>query len=876
MKRKILIQFYVSLLLCNTIHIWAAPLRLTVQPKGTNQVELTLEPVLPNLPYEVMARTNGPTGHWIKFAGCIGSSNGIVSVLTDLGAVPGLTLGTLPNWTFVAGRWDAVAGDELPWLYKELAMRVDPFSYVQPYGSLLGDGWNNLEKLSNDLDPTLPAPPPSPRLNVSLHGGGTNSHYGNMVLTWESPSVPTLDYFVIERANRTLRLPTNNIRPMPSGPSRLPGMSRTNLSPDRRANSPRNFRNFGGRSDPFEIGPFVEIAHIAARTNGGNYQYVDTNVDVFSQPQYGISSHHTASYHGVLGRINEAAIRATIISVAAEATTNGFALTVPHPLPYSTYLLLVRDRNDRQWRASGYFQSGTNQAPVHLKVDKAGMMTEGQKPIVMPPVKFLPDVVQPEFVAGWGEDSDGDGLPDVYEVLVTHTRPDNADTGNTGILDGYKEMARDGLNNLEKFRRRADPLKTAHPPATVELTRPTAFEIAEALTPKTDLYCDMQLDVRIKNHVRFESVENAPSMLSEILNFRQPEMRRNFDLRVAWRLAPPERRTGSPYPDDPPWLPLLGPLMNKISAELAETFKRHLETNPPLSWNEATNLAMTIMQDYREGNMDKGRIMIETAAIEDNIAQDFYGKVIDQHGNPVVGAKVTAEVNLGFGPGGSATTQTDSDGLFQFTGLRGKALNITPEKEGFQIQGHGLGLKNLNGPESTSIRPAIYTMWKLRNPEPMLHGKIGSYTIRHGCLYAVDLVKNTITEGTNGPGDFWIQIDGPVVFKRGDFDDWSLTMTAVDGGFIAVTDNQYFNQAPSTGYQPNVQMVNRPSDPSMPRLNTDRTFYLKSRGGQFYSYFRITELMPHNFGKFAQFYIDYCANPAGSRNLQFDPAKQIK
>ena len=105
------------------------------------------------------------------------------------------------------------------------------------------------------------------------------------------------------------------------------------------------------------------------------------------------------------------------------------------------------------------------------------------------------------------------------------------------------------------------------------------------------------------------------------------------------------------------------------------------------------------MQDYREGNMDKSRIMIETAAIKDNIAQDFYGKVIDQHGNPVVGAKVSAEVNREFGPGGSATTQTDSDGLFQFTGLRGKALNITPEKEGFQIQGHGLGLKNLNGPE---------------------------------------------------------------------------------------------------------------------------------------------------------------------------------
>ena len=59
----------------------------------------------------------------------------------------------------------------------------------------------------------------------------------------------------------------------------------------------------------------------------------------------------------------------------------------------------------------------------------------------MPEVKFLPDVVEPEFTAGWGEDSDGDGLPDIYEVLVTQTDPDNADTGNTGTLDGYKDMA---------------------------------------------------------------------------------------------------------------------------------------------------------------------------------------------------------------------------------------------------------------------------------------------------------------------------------------------------------------------------------------------------------------------------------------------------
>ena len=49
------------------------------------------------------------------------------------------------------------------------------------------------------------------------------------------------------------------------------------------------------------------------------------------------------------------------------------------------------------------------------------MMSSGQSPISMPEVRFLPGVVAPEFTAGWGEDSDGDGLPDIYEVLVTGT-----------------------------------------------------------------------------------------------------------------------------------------------------------------------------------------------------------------------------------------------------------------------------------------------------------------------------------------------------------------------------------------------------------------------------------------------------------------------
>ncbi len=54
-------------------------------------------------------------------------------------------------------------------------------------------------------------------------------------------------------------------------------------------------------------------------------------------------------------------------------------------------------------------------------------------------------------------DSDGDGLPDWWETKYSTSgyplSPTNADTGNTGIPDGYKQdSAGDGYNNLQKYQ----------------------------------------------------------------------------------------------------------------------------------------------------------------------------------------------------------------------------------------------------------------------------------------------------------------------------------------------------------------------------------------------------------------------------------------
>lgn len=568
MKRSILIGLFISSALLVTARLRATPLRLTVQPKSTNQVELTIEPVITNGYYEVLARTNGPKGHWIRFTGLLGNSNKIITTACDLSHIDGLTLNNLHNWTFVAGRWDDPLGDELPPLYKELVLRIDPFASGDPYGNPMGDGWNNLQKLQSDMDPLACYAPPAPRLSAAFRDMSTNGRYGTAVLTWEPLGGPVPDYFIVERANRTSRPRTNDarfMRPGPNGPSgNRPLNWPTNRSPNGRTNLPPNWNtnpsqrwpsnrspNFpSGYGRPgfgvgmaLETGPFVPVARVPGRIGLTQYHYVDTNVDILFQPLYRIAPHNLPPPRAYLKEWDTAAIRGTMTSVAAQETTSGYVLTVPHPIPCARYLLLVRDKNDPQWRASGYFESGTNLDDVYLHVDKKGMMSDGQKPISLPSVKFLPDVFEPEFTAGWGEDSDGDGLPDIYEILVMHTEPDNADTGNTGILDGFKETTNDGWNNLEKFRRRADPFKATHPPATTVLKQPTMAETMRAATPHSDLRYEPQIAVRVAGTADFLTIHEALWMLYRFSDPRDPyQVRGNFDLRISWAIPQEQPR----------------------------------------------------------------------------------------------------------------------------------------------------------------------------------------------------------------------------------------------------------------------------------------------------------------------------------------------
>ena len=515
----------------------AAPIRLTVKPEGTNQLELTITPIKPDAIYYVLARTNRPGAYWLPLTVLIGATNETLIVHFDLGQMPpclkGFSLESLSRWSLVAGSGNDSDGDGLPDIYEDLVTRTDPFNgdtgnwgIEDGYKDLDGDDWSNLQEFQNNSNPLEFDQPPSPTIL-----GSRPLTNGNMLFFWAQPGGTPPEYFVVERAERKIVPPK-----MPPPPQ--PGQPR--------------FRPPSFRQATYETSPFVEVARVPTEADKREYSYVDTNSWVINvrEPRFRVFSHYQPLKHATPTQVNERAIRGTVRRVVSQPTTNGYDLRVERPVPHARYLLLCRPHAGSPWIASGYFAAATNDTPILLYAQTNGMLLGPvQRPIAMPDVQFVPASPNLEFTAGSGEDSDGDGLPDIYEVLVTRTEPDNADTGHTGILDGYKDLDGDGWSNLEEFRRRTDPVTANPPPPPLELKRPQFREVAMAFyRSTTDLRWQPVFEIRKAGERDFSQlIQPVEAIYFPLTNPQTTSP--DFDLKISWRVpddSPRPQHHGGP------------------------------------------------------------------------------------------------------------------------------------------------------------------------------------------------------------------------------------------------------------------------------------------------------------------------------------------
>ena len=260
--------------------------------------------------------------------------------------------------------------------------------------------------------------------------------------------------------------------------------------------------------------------------------------------------------------------------------------------------------------------------------------------------------------------------------------------------------------------------------------------------------------------------------------------------------------------------------------------------------------------------------MIAIWTSENAKSQDFYGKIIDQNGQVIADAEVTGELGwiqgMTTGPKTkSFTTKTDARGEFQFVGIAGWQLGVIPKKQGYQLaRNNDAKTMPSSGKTSPSSR-AIFTMWKLKGPEPMIHTKINASLACNGTPRSFDVV-NARRDAGNLMATY---SRSPLNIEKSPTFDYNLTLGMKGGGLIEIKD-LYPNEAPSDGYQP-VSVAMRANDPSW-TSSLDRSYYFCD--GK--NYGRLALHLQANYPPpSTHFTIEAFVNPSGSRNLEYDREK---
>jgi len=290
-----------------------------------------------------------------------------------------------------------------------------------------------------------------------------------------------------------------------------------------------------------------------------------------------------------------------------------------------------------------------------------------------------------------------------------------------------------------------------------------------------------------------------------------------------------------------------------------------------------SNSMADIASRYEQGLITKGQAMQEILMEQNEQPQNFYGRVIDQNGKPIVGADITGNLGYDFGFESSEKsevhkTQTDSAGFFQFTGLHGARFGVTARKAGYEMGMRGEGYKSSIGQKTTPDDRATFMMWKLRGAEPIEHIRFQSRVPYNGTTATFNLQPREKVKD-NG-GDLRITLlRSPLEITPGLLHpyDWQVKIELVNGGILKEND-PYPYWAPENGFEPFFE-TNVSSNDVLWNAELRQYFYIKNAQGQYGRLF--INLSTNSKRPDTGIAVELWINPSGSRNLEFDPAKQV-
>ncbi|MEO5712135.1 MAG: carboxypeptidase-like regulatory domain-containing protein [Luteolibacter sp.] len=202
---------------------------------------------------------------------------------------------------------------------------------------------------------------------------------------------------------------------------------------------------------------------------------------------------------------------------------------------------------------------------------------------------------------------------------------------------------------------------------------------------------------------------------------------------------------------------------------------------------------------------------------------EFYGKIIDQFGDPVAGASI--KVFPMDNPTEKSKTElilnSDAEGKFSIKGIKGLAIGVECEKQGyFTISDLGLGkpassrrieygLSDVDGSQfKNPNKPTIFNLHKIGSVEPMFHLEEDRWRLSLDgtpVKIALDSKKGT------GPHQIEFRLISdfrnlPDVNESNSKSyDWKFEATIRGGGFC-IWPSEYQFEAPEDGYQEHIEI----------------------------------------------------------------------
>jgi hypothetical protein len=281
----------------------------------------------------------------------------------------------------------------------------------------------------------------------------------------------------------------------------------------------------------------------------------------------------------------------------------------------------------------------------------------------------------------------------------------------------------------------------------------------------------------------------------------------------------------------------------------------------------------SFVQRQTEGSKFGGLAKFSAVPIE------FYGKVIDQDGRPLAGVEVVGGTGSSTGfmqqETRSYTTATDSNGLFTFKGFRGDALVIDLRKAGYNFESDRVRFHyspiDPNKKRFTPERgnPLVFQMWKSLGAEPLIHYNARSIQVpSDGTPVMIDLTKG---KKVDAGGDLLISVTWGRRDDHGSYlFDWSAKVEVPEGGIIEGNGDIMFI-APAYGYRPGIEYHFAAADRHSVFA---RDYYVVSRNKEIYGRIRLSlQNQPGRSETDAGLRV--WLNPFGSRNLEYDPTKQV-